>query len=364
MNLTGDENRFVVEFIKDENKLVIHTDRFSDDMNESVTLLLESVVLQNVEVVRYNHHIEISWRDINKYAACKTFEDMMAVDPEKNVMRSSTDIETFDLTSTGEWHYPLPEFQRMIKANTVIPSFLRNVKNETLTLNLPKLITPKSLCAGLKYVNHVYLIAPKATTVDHLTYPSGSTKFESFHLYAPNAENFHWSFYNNTYLKSFYIESINKNAIDFENVFYQCYLNRESVIDFCNKLPICRTNNQYHKTVTLGIHVDHKYDPDVNLALKKVDINYTPTVELPEEVTEGKGWTLTVQWNGTPTSTASTMDMGTLIYAKVSEHELPDGTTEQYLDWGHYVTDETGYETFRSLESAYKYFNLEQPTEF
>lgn len=100
----------------------------------------------------------------------------------------------------------------------------------------------------------------------------------------------------------------------------------------------------------------------MNLALKKADINYVPEVELPEEVTEGKGWTLTVQWNDTQTAQASTMAAGSLIYAKVGEHELPDGTTERYLDWGHYVTDweARGYEQFRSLESAYEYFGLSE----
>ena len=98
--------------------------------------------------------------------------------------------------------------------------------------------------------------------------------------------------------------------------------------------------------LTIGIHVDHQIDEEVLGAIANA---------------EAKGWTLTVQWNGTPTSTASTMAMGSLIYAKIGEHELPDGTTERVLDWGHYVTDETGYETFRSLESAYEYFELEMP---
>ena len=38
--------------------------------------------------------------------------------------------------------------------------------------------------------------------------------------------------------------------------------------------------------------------------------------------------------------------------------ELPDGTTEQFLDWGHYVTDPTGYEEFASVEEAREYYGL------
>jgi hypothetical protein len=64
LNLIGDENRFVVEFIKDKNKLVIHTDRIFDDMNESVSSLLEGILPQNIKVVRYNHDISIPWQEI------------------------------------------------------------------------------------------------------------------------------------------------------------------------------------------------------------------------------------------------------------------------------------------------------------
>lgn len=142
-----------------------------------------------------------------------------------------------------------------------------------------------------------------------------------------------------------------------EWMFYSAKLNKVSALSILNSIPAYTSGSH---PMTIGIHVDHKYDVDVNLALKKVDINYEPTVELPEEVTEGKGWTIALQWNGTPTSTASTMSMGSLIYAKVGEHELPDGTVERVLDWGHYVTDweARGYEQFRSVEAAREYFGL------
>lgn len=60
---------------------------------------------------------------------------------------------------------------------------------------------------------------------------------------------------------------------------------------------------------TIGILVDYKYDPVLNVALKKVDNDYITPFEsfgapLPETVTTDKGWTLTVQWNGTKTSNA------------------------------------------------------------
>jgi hypothetical protein len=67
-----------------------------------------------------------------------------------------------------------------------------------------------------------------------------------------------------------------------------------------------------------------------------------------------------VQWNGTPTAQASTFAMGSLIYAREEERELPDCTMDRFLDWGHYVTnwEERGYEQFRSVEAAREYYGL------
>ena len=95
--------------------------------------------------------------------------------------------------------------------------------------------------------------------------------------------------------------------------------------------------------LTIGIHVDHQNDETVLAAIANA---------------ESKGWTLTVQWNGTPTAQASTMAFGQRIYAKVTEAVRPDGTVERIMDWGHYMTKPDGYEQFRSLESAYRYFGL------
>ncbi|MBR5185596.1 MAG: hypothetical protein IKW19_04790 [Akkermansia sp.] len=99
--------------------------------------------------------------------------------------------------------------------------------------------------------------------------------------------------------------------------------------------------------LTIGIHVDHKADDEVLEAIANA---------------EARGWTLTVQWNGTPTAqTAATYGLRKPpIYARVSEKE----NGERYLDWGHYVTDPSGYEQFRSVEAAREYFGLPDEESF
>jgi hypothetical protein len=71
---------------------------------------------------------------------------------------------------------------------------------------------------------------------------------------------------------------------------------------------------------------------------------------------------MAIQWNDPQTAqTSATYGLrNPHIYARVGEIELPDGTVERVLDWGHYVTDPTDYQEFSSLEEAYSYFRLPQ----
>ena len=379
LNLIGDENRFVVEFIKDENKLVIHTDRAVNSQVIAVTALLESIHPQNIDVVQYNHNIEVSWRDVtvhvpptevNKYDHCTTVSEIAAVNPDyKN-----------DLTSDGGWGYALFNLRssaslfdgdtslkrfglKILPKVTSTNNMFRNSSIEELTLSLPKVTNFSSIhlnnatgfCASATKLARAEITIPLASNQNEAF--AGCSALETLILKETISGIIIRICHNCRKLFHFRTDApeITQASLAFNN----CILDKDSALHVLQKLAPYGAEN----LITLGIHVDHKYDPEVNLALKKADIKYEPTVELPEEVTEGKGWSLTVQWNGTPTSSASTMAMGSLIYAKVGEYELPDGTTERVLYWGHYVTNTEGYETFRSLESAYKYFNLEQPTE-
>lgn len=131
------------------------------------------------------------------------------------------------------------------------------------------------------------------------------------------------------------------------NMFAGCELPGEYVVNLLASLP-AYTDGATHE-LGIGIHIDHQQNEEVLAAIAEA---------------EEKGWTITVQWNGTATvQTAGTFAMGTLIYAKTSERERSDGTTVLVLDWGHYVTNPERYETFRSLESAYRYFGIPMPEE-
>lgn len=351
-----DMETFNTELLGAENKLVIHTDRISDEQLAAVTEMLERFVPQFIEVAQYNHHIEVSWRDINKYANIKNSKELSEFVTKEEFQN--------DLTSDGWWVYPLNEFTGSFGqyAGYTDKWFYGNPKLRYVNLYAPKAHIDIGWFRGNSNLKEVWCEAGRGYDANSFFYGCSSLKkitaifpegtaFNNFCRGCKELEDVDLSFKDVATGTSFY----------FENIFSGCILNKVSVLRFVDRLPDSSKAFQDKTMMTLGIHIDHKYDPEVNLALKKADINYEPTIELPEEVTEGKGWTLTVQWNGNPTAaTASTFAMGSLIYARRDEIERADGTIESRLDWGHYVTDPTGYETFRSLESAYEYFGLQQ----
>lgn len=91
-------------------------------------------------------------------------------------------------------------------------------------------------------------------------------------------------------------------------MFNGCILDKPSIVKLSNALPDWSNDTAAH-VITIGCHIDHKYDPEVNVALKKLQSSYTTPIEelgesLSETVTTDKGWTITVQWNGTVTANA------------------------------------------------------------
>lgn len=368
MSLLGDATLFDLD--TDGQKIIVHTDRLEDDQLAAVTDMLGRFVPQFIEVEQYNHHIEVSWSDISKYAECVTVADLLAVNPD---FRN-------DLTEDGSWVYPLNSFNGsfseafrapampFVHADFYLPA-LTTAENGANWNTYPELETLKIIAPLLRFSSNAFV---------------GSPKLRIVHAYLPEATAVSLMFYTDKSVEKvtgFFPKVTEAPAFlnvsnaarsgpvmtcelkfpklsNGKNMFNYCRLDKQSTLGILNSIP---SHSSGTHMLTIGIHIGCKYDPEVNLALKKADINYEPTVELSEEVTESKGWTLEVQWNGTSTSAASTMAMGTLIYAKVGEIELPDGTTEQVLDWGHYVSrwEERGYEQFRSLESAYRYFGID-----
>jgi hypothetical protein len=127
-----------------------------------------------------------------------------------------------------------------------------------------------------------------------------------------------------------------KNANGFMN---QAQVDKRTALRVLQTVPAWQDGERH--LLTLGIHVDHQTDEDVVNAIAEA---------------EAKGWTLSVQWNGKATAAAaSTWGRRKPVFARLGE-PLEDGTP--VLDWGHYVTEPSGYMEFASLEEAKEHFNI------
>lgn len=364
---------YEMEFDTADNKLIVHTDRLDDTQLAIVTDLIEGIVPSGTAVEQYNHNIEISWRDINKYAECVTIADMVAVNPDyKN-----------DVTSDGEWVYPLPElvegrllFEEAInlkKINITLPKVTSLYRTfiysglEELTLTAPKANGPNQWINSLTSggLRKMSVALPTCTGTHTLC---GFVKAEEVYLDIPEVLGLSYAF---TFSKVKRIksphkilkivsqdQSINETNKDLEEFPWElpylrrgdrmlnvCSLNKDSALRILNSIPVWTDGSPIH-LLGIGIHIDLQTDTDVLAAIANA---------------EARGWTFTLRWNGTPTSGIATLDLEE-IYAKVTEHEMGDYTDENgtrcYLDWGHYVTDATGYKLFFSIYEAEQYFKL------
>lgn len=316
------EKKFLVESLEDEGRLVLHTDRADETQLAAVSELMGRVIPRNLVGEQYNHHMEIAWRDINKYATCVTYEDMNAVNP--NYMD--------DLTSDGWWVYPLPKLKQYSPTFGTYANHLTTAQRNKFT--------------------HFVIDGDIAHVLDgdgnsawpRYTYAgfAKNSYLEEFRCFTNGAERCSSMFHKCYRLTKYRGALLYCKKAD--SMFDGCVLDKDSVLHIAETL--CDFSGTETNKITLGIHIDHEQDEEVLAALTQI---------------EGKGWSVVAQYNGQPSAAASAFGWGRLIYARMHDCELPDGSITRHLDWGHYVTHPEDYETFRSLEAAYGYFGLEQP---
>lgn len=334
----GGEDKFVMEYINDESKLVLHTDRLNDAMLATVSDLLERVLPQNIEVARYNHHIEVNWRDANKYALCTNAKELCAVEPEKVVIENygyGDAVYTTDFTSDGQFGYPIPKM-KTLNVSGYGGSVFAKTPAEIFRISAPSLINGgRSL--RLISSKEIHLDAPNVNTFND----NGLLKTEKIWCNSEKIEDMYNAF-NSPYLRE--VQIVFPLLKTGKWAFEKSILNKESTLRILNSIPKW-SDGKTHE-LTIGIHIDHQNDEEVLAAITNA---------------EAKGWALTVQWNGKPTSGISLMDLEE-IWCKVTESEYGEYTDESgnrcVLDWGHYVTDTSEYKLFFSLVEAEQYFKL------
>ena len=296
-------------------------------------------------------NIPVQYRDefddesiFNKYAECVTIADIVRVNPEFTEAEPSPygDYDyyfTKDLTTDGDFPYNLPKFNS--NQHWVNGGFFKHVFVDKFIIKLPALVNATATCCRCMSKEIVF-DAQKATNMMYVFSDCANLEKATFTSSPTNIERICMS-YGSMVLREIYGD-FTKVTESAKQAFYNCRLNKETVLRICSELPTVS-----NKPITIGIHVDHQTDEEITEALTNL---------------ETKGWNLTIQWNGTPTAqSASTLGLRKPpIYAKLGVVELPNRTVEDYLDWGHYVSnwEENGYQEFASIEEAEEHFNIKK----
>lgn len=133
-----------------------------------------------------------------------------------------------------------------------------------------------------------------------------------------------------------YAYSIFPNLTSGTEMFRGCDLTKEYATVVLNSIPDWSSDTATEHKLTMGICADYAYDTELNLLLKKTDMNYITPIEnvggvLEEEVTSDKGWDLTVEWNYATSEEQPSAYINSLLeYDTVI---LPDGYTRcEYLE--------------------------------
>lgn len=342
---------------KEQGKLIVHTDRAEGDTVEITNSIINKVLPDSVEIERYNHNLEISWDNLNKYAECKNRTDMVAVNPNYKL----------DLPSDGEWVYLLPAmtdannlFQGTYQGNYVyvdgsspikkIDMSLPNLTSayrmfswcevESVRLNAPKLNNFEFwACSHLKTVEitgsptSISFTGTGAITVVKISDTSKITRADNAFDCAQKLEEFPLSY-----------PALNSAV----NMFRDCKLSSEQVINVLDSLPSWQDEKTH--SIGFGIHVDYQADEEVLAAI---------------DAATAKGWTVTTRFNGTATASTFTLRPTPTppVYAKREPSEYGrsvDTTGSRFeVDWWHEIyspdgksPEELGYQEFASLEEA------------
>lgn len=358
--LLGNASLFDVD--TDGQKIIVHTDRLSDEQLTAVTDMLERFVLPFIVVELYNHNMEISWRALGKYSECTSVEDMLAV---------NEDYQN-DLTSDGEWVYPLPKLEKMHtvdeSGNAEKGIFQDNPKIKKWLVDLPS-VTHMGKAFQNSSIEEFRGACPslKATTL--LYYANKMTNETGFVFHGSNLRIFKSDWSNvrqfNYYTFGFleWLETFDTELTDLcsgSNAFSGSKLKKEIIINILNSL----SDAEYLKTLHSGAEMK------LNIG---VDVNYQgdEAVRAAMEAAAAQGWTITPQWNGT--STAATYSLRPApplpVYAKVDTYPGEDGNDIRLLTWCHEVIsptgkepEELGYTLFESVKAAREYFGLPDET--
>lgn len=313
-----------VDYLPDEKKLVVHTDRVSDETYAEVAEIAAEYMPSGVTLEQYNHHIEYTYDEYMKYSSFTNMSNLRAAYPDYRD----------DVTPTGVWAYNLDNMSGINQWHDGgwDRLFQNADKIKKLYVNLPKLTydsnwivngcdnleeleithyttgigaTPRT-CPKLKRVK---LHAPNATSLDsclancplveswdvvadweNVTKFNYCFKFKaitSWDIPLPKCSEMVWQ----SFTSSFTSFNVELPALQSgHDAFTACTLDKPSVLRICNSVPsvVLDESDQYGiGRLGLGINIAHQDDAEVLAAI---------------DAATAKGWLVTTRWNTPPTA--------------------------------------------------------------
>ena len=293
-----------------------------------------------------------------KYKGCTTVDEIKAVD---------ANYKTTDIVDGVwcEWLGDLTDGTSMFNGNTGLISFTSNLSSLTNGLNMFKDCSNlesfssdlPSLTKGRCMFEYCSKLTSFNSNLSSLTdgyWMFGGTKITSFNDDLSTLTNGQFMFCCPLTSFSSNLSSLRSGS----NMFSGCKLDAPSVKN------IIDTINTRSSNFTIGMGCNSSTS-DKNLFAQEV--GYSNMTSLLAAL-EAKGWTVTAQYNGRPTTTYGLRrpSEDTLpVFVKLEETEdhanytSMDGSKKFILNYFHETTGSTdGYTQFNSLEEAIEHFNI------
>ena len=379
-------NKLVSPFVYQDDKLVGFVDTKALRAQQPTTIYLSyeyieadfsSIKKENLTIYAPNATTKtVIWSDTPKeiigevsfkYKNCKSISDIEAID---------ADYKTNDIVN-GAWTQPVwhlevggnsDSSEGMFSGCDSLTSFFsdlpkltdgnhmfQNCKNfKTFTSDLSSLIDGRYMFHNCYDFTSFSADLPSLTNAEAMFY--GCYKLDSFSSDLPSLTNCNNMFAYCNSLTSF--KSSLPSLTNGYNMFDDCKLDTASVKN------IIDTINTYSAKLTLGMGCNNTTE-DKDLFAQ--EIGYADMTSLLAAL-QAKGWTVTAQYNGRPTTTYGlrrTVEETLPVFVQLEEAEdhanytSLDDSKKFRLTWFHETTGSTdGYTEFNSLEEAIEILNI------
>ena len=297
-------------------------------------------------------------------SATNLFNDSVAEYFDVDFPEATEASGVFSFRENNNLKYFKGNFPKCTNAHAFAYHCLGDITRRDIILNMPSVTNITSAFAECQFrTGGLKIYAPNATDISGIDTWMGTSNVnvlvENSDFYMPNIEKATDVFCTINYKEVYYWLNENGESVvghggtpterkyfvfpklkSGSGLFYRSTITADYATAICQSLPDWSDDTSSH-VITLGMHVDDKYNPELQKELMGVGNNYTPTINVTGGPTTNKNWSLSVKWNGTSSGHAYRPPMNDIEF---SSNEIPENYTRcNYLEssGGQYI--KTGY---------------------